>query len=86
MLSEECPLQKNHYEVWIDKKTGKITQEKELGTYFELYGKECTNNPHYDALKQQMEDVKKKAEEQKEIQKKMTEKMKKRLQKLRRKN
>lgn len=86
VLSEECPLQKNHYEVWIDKKTGKITQEKELGTYFELYGKECTNNPHYDALKLQMEDVKKKAEEQKEIQKKMTEKMKKRLQKLRRKN
>ena len=86
ITSEKCPVAKNHYLLTIDKKTGTIVSEKDLGKYNELYTKDCKNNPQYDVVKQQMEEARLKAEEQKKIQQQMTEKMKKRLEKNRRKD
>ncbi len=86
VTSLNCPLAKTHFSMMVDKKSGAITEEKDLGQYFELYGKDCKNNPHYSALDKQMEQAKLRAEEQKKIQKEITLKMEKRLRKLQRKD
>ena len=85
VTSENCPLSKNHYMLSVNRKTGKISGVKDLGQYFEIYGKDCQNNPHHSAIKTQMEEAKLKAEEQKRIQKEMTDKMEKRIRKIQRK-
>lgn len=84
--SSECPLARTHYTMHVDKMTGAVSAEKDLGPYFELYGKECTNNPHYSALDKQMEEARLRAEEQKRIQKEMTKKMEKKVRKQQRRN
>lgn len=45
VTSKECPYQKTHYTLTVNKATGKVTQVKDNGTYIELYNKKCTNNP-----------------------------------------
>lgn len=86
ITSTECPMAKSHFMLTIDKKTGSISESGDLGRYFELYGKDCKNNPHYAALEKQMQEAEAKREEQRQIQKKVTEKMRKRLEKNRRKD
>ncbi len=84
--SAECPLARTHYTMRVDKATGAVSEEKDLGPYFELYGKQCENNPHYSALDRQMEEAKLRAEEQKRIQKELTKKMEKKVRKQQRRN
>ncbi len=45
VVSQECPYQKKHFTVTVSKSTGKIENEKENGSYIELYLKKCKNNP-----------------------------------------
>ena len=45
VTSKECPYEKKHYTVTINKATPQISQVKENGTYIELYTKKCPNNP-----------------------------------------
>lgn len=45
LTSTECPYQKNHYTLTVNKTTGTITNVKDNGTYIELYNKKCKNNP-----------------------------------------
>ncbi|WP_292009888.1 hypothetical protein [Chryseobacterium sp.] len=45
LTSKECPYQKKHYTLTVNKSTGKITDIKDNGTYIELYNKKCKNNP-----------------------------------------
>ncbi|KQR95268.1 hypothetical protein ASG01_05325 [Chryseobacterium sp. Leaf180] len=41
----ECPYQKSHFMLTVDKKSGEITSAKDNGAYMELYNKKCKNNP-----------------------------------------
>ncbi|PKF75088.1 hypothetical protein [Chryseobacterium sp. PMSZPI] len=43
--SMDCPYQKTHYTLTVNKATGAITHVKDNGTYIELYNKKCANNP-----------------------------------------
>ncbi|MBV8327044.1 hypothetical protein [Chryseobacterium sp.] len=45
VTSKECPYQKTHYTLTINKATGAVSQVKDNGTYIELYNKKCANNP-----------------------------------------
>lgn len=45
LTSKECPYQKKHYTLTINKSTGAITNVKDNGAYIELYNKKCANNP-----------------------------------------
>ncbi|WP_160138201.1 hypothetical protein [Chryseobacterium sp. c4a] len=45
LTSMECPYQKTHYTVTVNKKTGLVSNIKDNGTYIELYNKKCANNP-----------------------------------------
>lgn len=45
LTSKECPYQKKHYTLTMDKSTGTIAHVEENGTYIELYNKKCANNP-----------------------------------------
>lgn len=45
LTSKECPYQKTHYTLTVNKATGAVTQVKDNGTYIELYNKKCANNP-----------------------------------------
>lgn len=45
VTSKECPYQKTHYTVTVNKSTGAVTNVKDNGTYIELYNKKCANNP-----------------------------------------
>ncbi|MBB4806886.1 hypothetical protein HNP38_002182 [Chryseobacterium defluvii] len=45
LTSKECPYQKTHYTLTVNKSTGAITSVKDNGTYIELYYKKCKNNP-----------------------------------------
>ncbi|MDR3024141.1 hypothetical protein [Chryseobacterium sp.] len=45
LTSKECPYQKTHYTVTVNKSTGTVGNVKDNGTYIELYNKKCTNNP-----------------------------------------
>ncbi|MCW3160657.1 hypothetical protein [Chryseobacterium oryctis] len=45
LTSKECPYQKKHFTLTVNKKSGTITDIKDNGTYIELYNKKCTNNP-----------------------------------------
>ncbi|AZA81434.1 hypothetical protein C1637_02355 [Chryseobacterium lactis] len=45
LTSKECPYQKTHYTLTINKATGITTNVKDNGTYIELYNKKCANNP-----------------------------------------
>jgi len=45
LTSKECPYQKKHFTLTINKSTGTITDVKDNGAYIELYNKKCTNNP-----------------------------------------
>lgn len=45
LTSKECPYQKKHFALTINKSTGMITDVKDNGAYIELYNKKCTNNP-----------------------------------------
>ncbi|MDH6251648.1 hypothetical protein M2347_001375 [Chryseobacterium sp. H1D6B] len=45
LTSKECPYQKTHYTLTINKASGSITNVKDNGTYIELYNKKCANNP-----------------------------------------
>lgn len=45
LTSKECPYQKTHYTVTVNKSTGAVSNVKDNGTYIELYNKKCTNNP-----------------------------------------
>ncbi len=45
LTSKECPYQKTHYTLTVNKSTGFITNVKDHGTYIELYNKKCKNNP-----------------------------------------
>lgn len=53
--SKECPLQKTHFTIAIDKKSGEITSVQDNGSYFELYQKQCKNNPRLLKLKEKHE-------------------------------
>lgn len=45
LTSKECPYQKKHFTLTINKSSGNITDIKDNGSYIELYNKKCTNNP-----------------------------------------
>ncbi|MDH5034753.1 hypothetical protein [Chryseobacterium cucumeris] len=45
LTSKECPYQKTHYTVTLNKSTGAVNNVKDNGTYIELYNKKCANNP-----------------------------------------
>lgn len=45
LTSRECPYQKKHYTLTVNKVSGNITEVKDNGAYIELYNKKCTNNP-----------------------------------------
>ncbi|KMQ69799.1 hypothetical protein ACM39_01770 [Chryseobacterium sp. FH2] len=45
ITSKECPYQKKHFTLTVNKKSGTITDVKDNGTYIELYNKKCANNP-----------------------------------------
>ncbi|RXM39829.1 hypothetical protein BOQ62_09790 [Chryseobacterium sp. CH21] len=45
LTSKECPYQKTHYTVTVNKSTGAVSNVKDNGTYIELYNKKCANNP-----------------------------------------
>lgn len=45
VTSKECPYEKKHFTLTINKATSQISNVKENGTYIELYTKKCANNP-----------------------------------------
>ncbi|OCK51448.1 hypothetical protein BA768_15950 [Chryseobacterium sp. CBo1] len=45
ITSKECPYQKTHYTLTINKSTGVISNVKDNGPYMEVYTKKCPNNP-----------------------------------------
>jgi hypothetical protein len=45
LTSKECPYQKKHFNITVNKATGEVSNIKDDGTYIELYNKKCTNNP-----------------------------------------
>lgn len=45
VTSKECPYEKKHFTLTVNKATAQISQVKENGTYIELYTKKCPNNP-----------------------------------------
>lgn len=45
LTSKECPYQKTHYTVTVNKSTVTVSNVKDNGTYIELYNKKCANNP-----------------------------------------
>lgn len=45
LTSKECPYQKTHFTLTVNKTTGLVTNVKDNGTYIELYNKKCANNP-----------------------------------------
>lgn len=45
LTSKECPYQKKHFNITVNKATGEVTNIKDDGTYIELYNKKCKNNP-----------------------------------------
>ncbi|MBW8522063.1 hypothetical protein K0U91_06205 [Chryseobacterium chendengshani] len=45
VTSKECPYEKKHFTVTVNKATSQISEVKENGTYIELYTKKCPNNP-----------------------------------------
>lgn len=45
VTSRECPYQKTHYTLTVNKATGLVSNVKDNGTYIELYNKKCANNP-----------------------------------------
>ncbi|MFC3159935.1 hypothetical protein SAMN05443633_114107 [Chryseobacterium arachidis] len=45
LTSRECPYQKKHFTIAVNKSSGNITNIKDNGSYIELYYKKCTNNP-----------------------------------------
>ncbi|KXH83329.1 hypothetical protein [Chryseobacterium kwangjuense] len=45
LTSKECPYQKTHYTLTVNKASGAVSNVKENGTYIELYNKKCPNNP-----------------------------------------
>lgn len=45
VTSKECPYQKTHFTLTVNKSTGAISNVKDNGTYIELYNKKCANNP-----------------------------------------
>lgn len=64
VTSEACPYAKSNFALTVNKKTGKVTEAKDLGIYSEIYDKSCENHPRYDALKEQMIEAEKKREEE----------------------
>jgi hypothetical protein len=45
VTSKECPYEKKHFTLTVNKATSQISNVKENGTYIELYTKKCPNNP-----------------------------------------
>jgi hypothetical protein len=45
LTSKECPYQKTHYTLTVNKSSGTVSNVKDNGTYIELYNKKCANNP-----------------------------------------
>ncbi|OBW42312.1 hypothetical protein AB670_01378 [Chryseobacterium sp. MOF25P] len=45
VTSKECPYQKTHFTLTVNKSTGIVSNIKDNGTYIEVYTKNCTNNP-----------------------------------------
>ncbi|MDF2551811.1 MAG: hypothetical protein K0R77_1086 [Chryseobacterium sp.] len=45
VTSKECPYEKKHFTLTVNKTTSQISNVKENGTYIELYTKKCPNNP-----------------------------------------
>lgn len=45
LTSKECPYQKKHFNITVNKATGEVSNIQDDGTYIELYNKKCTNNP-----------------------------------------
>lgn len=45
VTSKECPYEKKHFTLTVNKSTGVISNVKENGTYIEIYTKKCANNP-----------------------------------------
>ncbi|MEN4759681.1 hypothetical protein ABEG63_05000 [Chryseobacterium sp. C39-AII1] len=45
LTSKECPYQKKHFTLTVNKASGTIKDIKDNGTYIELYNKKCPNNP-----------------------------------------
>ncbi|MCW3167752.1 hypothetical protein OMO38_04340 [Chryseobacterium sp. 09-1422] len=45
VTSKECPYEKKHFTLTVNKATSQISEVKENGTYIELYTKKCANNP-----------------------------------------
>lgn len=67
VTSTSCPLSKSHYELTIDKKTGKIISVIDNGVYNEIFDKSCENSPRHAEIQKQIEEAKlKKIEEAKE--------------------
>ncbi|MBW8362483.1 MAG: hypothetical protein K0M56_09900 [Kaistella sp.] len=55
VTSKECPFEKTHFMLTVNKKTGTITNVKDNGEYFEVYSKTCANNPRMQNYKKELE-------------------------------
>ncbi|MCY0969064.1 hypothetical protein [Chryseobacterium wangxinyae] len=58
VTSKECPYEKKHFTLTVNKATAQISQVKENGTYIELYTKKCPNNPRLLKIEKKEEEPK----------------------------
>lgn len=79
VTSSACPYAKSNFALTVDKKTGAIIDEKDLGVYSKIYDKTCENNPRHTALQDQMDAAQKQREEEAAKIKADNEKMRKKL-------
>ncbi len=55
ITSKECHFQKKHFTITIDKKMGTVSSIEDNGSYYEIYQKNCKNNPRLLKLKEKYE-------------------------------
>lgn len=58
ITSAECPYQKKHFTLTVERSTGKVVDVKDNGSYIELYNKKCKNNPRLLKIEKQPEEPK----------------------------
>lgn len=55
VTSKECPFEKTHFMLTVNKKSGTIINVKDNGEYFEVYSTACANNPRMQNYKKELE-------------------------------
>ena len=57
VTSKECPYEKKHFTLTVNKATAQVSKVMENGTYIELYTKKCANNPRLLKIEKKEEPV-----------------------------